>query len=166
MSSDRLPNSGELRRIFGTGAPVVPRGGAECADGAESGLADAILAEIVIGLERLLTGEGGQQIDIRSLPLTETDRTVLRTRLGEGEVKAELAVDGPSQIEETGISGVWWITHRGRDAAILAELIEINFIPDVLCCHDDDVLFGLERVKAMLVGQDRQRENDDGEHPD
>lgn len=159
MSSDRLSNAGELRRIFGTGAPVVPRGGAECADGAESGLADAVLGEIVIGLERLVAGEGGQQIDIRSLPLTETDRAALRTRLGEGEAKAELTVDGPSHIEETGISGVWWVTHRGRDGEIQAELIEISFIPDVLCSHKDDVSFGLERVKAMLAGQEPQREN-------
>jgi len=159
MSSDRLPNAGELRRIFGTGAPVAPPSGTDCADGEQSGLADAVLAEIVIGLERLIAGEGGQQIDIRSLPLTEADRAALRARLGQGEVKAELTVDGPSQVEETGISGVWWITHRGRDGEIQAELIEISFIPDVLCSHKDDVSFGLKRVKSLLAEPELQREH-------
>lgn len=115
-----------------------------------TGLADAVLVEIATLLDALLeTGVPGA-IDLRSLPMTETDRAELKAKLGEGEVKAELNVAGPSFIEETGAPGVWWIRHEGADGRVAAETIAITFAPDILFSHPDDVAAGRERLREML----------------
>lgn len=165
MSRPRLENAAELRRVFGTGAPARPPDAVACADG-ESGLADAVLAEIAVGLEQLLAGAGTQRIDIRSLPLTDADRAALRAALGTGEIRAELDVSGPSLVEETGFSGVWWITHKGREGQMLAELIEITYVPEVLSSHTDDVAQGLARLTALFRGQQPGTEDGNERHRD
>ena len=118
-----------------------------------TGLADAVLREIAGLLDRVIeTGEDGA-IDLRSLPMTDADREELKSRLGAGEVRATLDVAGPSTVEETAISGVWWIRHEGADGRIANEQIAITRIPPILITHPDDLILGAARLQD-LIGSD------------
>ncbi len=118
-----------------------------------TGMADAVLREIAGLLDRLIgTGEDGA-IDLRSLPMTDADREELKSRLGGGEVRATLDVAGPSTVEETAISGVWWIRHEGADGCIANEQIAVTRIPPILITHPDDLSLGAARLKD-LIGAD------------
>ena len=115
-----------------------------------TGLADAVLREIAELLDTLIeTGETGI-IDLHSLPMTDADRDMLKEGLGEGEVRVDLDVAGPSRIEETGTAGVWWVRHEGADGRIAAELIEVTRIPEILLSHPDDIKEGRTRLREHL----------------
>ena len=111
-----------------------------------TGLADAVLQEIIQLLDRLLeTGKPGM-IDLHSLPMTDADRGLLREKLGEGEVDVRLKVAGSSTVEETGTAGVWWVRHEGGDGRLAAEIIEVTRVPDILLSHVDDIREGRARL--------------------
>jgi hydrogenase-1 operon protein HyaF len=121
--------------------------------GAASGMAKALLGEIAALLAKLdETGEGGV-IDLKSLPMTAADRIELDLRLGRGEVKAELAVSGTSEIWETGYAGVWWVRHLGGGGKIAAEAIAIAPVPEILMAQAADVHEAALRLKRDMSGQ-------------
>lgn len=121
--------------------------------GAASGMAEALLGEIAALLTRLdETGEGGV-IDLKSLPMTAADRIELDLRLGRGEVKAELAVSGTSEIWETGYPGVWWVRHRGSGGKVAAEAIAVTPVPEILMAQAADVHEAVLRLKRDMSGQ-------------
>ncbi len=72
--------------------------------------------------------------------------------LGTGEVQATIQALGPSEVRETAINGVWWITHRNNDGQVTAELIEVTTIPAILQTHPADVRVGLARLQKRLRG--------------
>lgn len=116
-------------------------------------LVSAILHEIADHLE-ILAREGiGNSLDLRSLPLTDGDRTQLLSVLGTGEVQARIEAFGPSEIVETAVPGVWWITHRDEAGRIAAELLEITTCPEILGATTDDVQDGLEALRRRLAAQ-------------
>lgn len=127
---------------------VVPMGGGL------TGNADALLAEIATLLERWLDAGVPGSIDLRGLPLSPADFVYLRERLGLGEVRAEVQALGVSEVRETAHPGVWWITHRNIDQEVMAELIEINAIPDILKSQREDVREGLTRLRQQLAASD------------
>lgn len=114
----------------------------------------AILHEIDAMLGRLLdSGENGA-IDIRSLPLMPGDYDALNVALGDGEVVAEIdGGTGPTVISETGISGVWWVSHYGDKDDLMAEFIEITRIPELLISHPDDIEDSREELRMRLAGE-------------
>jgi len=126
----------------------------------EGGLRDnvrAILQEIVTLLDQLLESganvEDGvtRAIDIRSLPLLPGDYEALEDVLGTGEVSAEFDGGyGPTEIFETGISGVWWVKHFNEEGDIAAEFIEIARIPEILLSQEDDMRDGLKDLQERL----------------
>lgn len=117
-----------------------------------SELADAVLREIPVLMQRLLdTGETGT-IDLRSLPMTDWDRRQLATRLGEGEVKAFVTVGGTSTVIETQFAGVWWIRHEGADGRIAAEQVVVARAPEFLLAHPADIEAAQRRLSALLSG--------------
>jgi hydrogenase-1 operon protein HyaF len=121
-----------------------------CLDGQTTGMALSVLAEVGRLLEALAaTGETGA-IDLRSLPLTDADRAQLEDLLGHGEVHAELAVAGRSEVWETGYAGAWWIRHRGADERIATEVIAICPAPDILQAHPDDIQAAARRIRREL----------------
>lgn len=135
--------------------------GAPCADALVSGLADAVMREIAVLLERLAeTGESGA-IDLRSLPMTEADRAQLKERLGTGEVSARLDVVGVSTVEETAYPGLWWIRHEGADGRVANEQIEATWVPAILAAHPDDVAEGRARLEEALRAEAATREQED-----
>ncbi len=131
-----------MNGLDGIGVKVVNAGG--------DGSARAVLREI----ETLLTvlaqkGEEGS-IDLSSLPLTPEDYDLLEETLGEGEVTAEVNSLGATRVHETGIPGVWWVTHYNEDDDVMAEFIEVTYCPEILLTPEDDVKDGLEALRARL----------------
>jgi hydrogenase-1 operon protein HyaF len=116
----------------------------------KSGLADAVLREIPVLMQRLSeTGEGGI-IDLRSLPMTDSDRQELAAKLGEGEVKAFLDVSGASTVFETQFAGVWWVRHEGADGRVAAEQVVVARVPEILLAHPADIAAAQLRLSATL----------------
>jgi hydrogenase-1 operon protein HyaF len=131
-----------MNGLNGIGVKVVHVGG--------NGNAHAVLREIESRLQLLLEkGEEGS-IDLSGLPLMPEDYDLLEETLGEGEVVAEVHSLGPTRIHETGIPGVWWVTHYNSDDEVLAEFIEVAWCPEILLTPEDDVKDGLEALRARL----------------
>jgi hydrogenase-1 operon protein HyaF len=112
----------------------------------------ALLAEVASLLERLASDGRPGAIDLRSLPMSPADRLSLRRALGEGEVEATMTVDGPSNIRETGVPGVWWVEHHDRDGKVSAEFLDIACVPDLLARAPEEVAAGATELRALLAG--------------
>lgn len=117
---------------------------------AEDGSAHLLLQQVVVLLESLVeSGEGGS-IELAQLPLTEEDYALLDETLGQGEVDARVAAPGPIRVAETGIPGVWWITHLDGNDEVMAAFIEVAFCPEILPSPLQEVAEGLDGLKARL----------------
>ncbi|MGO9174435.1 MAG: hydrogenase expression/formation C-terminal domain-containing protein [Rhodomicrobium sp.] len=117
-----------------------------------SELADAVLREIPVLMQRLLDTGATGTVDLRSLPMTDWDRQQLATRLGEGEVKAFVTVGGTSTVTETQFAGVWWVRHEGADGRIAAEQVVVARAPEFLLAHPADIEAAQRRLSAILSG--------------
>ncbi len=100
---------------------------------------NAVLSEVIQGLERLAAGGEPRTIDLRSLPLNPVERERLRALLGDGEVDVTLDLEGVSRVRETGAAGVWWIEHRDAGGELIAEMLEIARVPDILNTDPEDL---------------------------
>ncbi len=109
-----------------------------------------ILREIETLLARLVETERGGAIDLRSLPMSPDDYQKLKEVLGEGEVGATLDAMGPTQVRETSIHGVWWVTHHNSDETIVAEFIEVTVMPEILLTHPADARVGLDKLRSRI----------------
>lgn len=115
-----------------------------------TGQAEAVLSEIADLLGRLLaTGEAGS-IDLRSLPLSPADRDWLDEKLGRGEVEITLEAGGRSDLYETAYAGVWKVTHRDTEERVVAEFIEVAYVPAILRPASADIEQAHERLQASL----------------
>lgn len=124
--------------------------GATCLDSHTTGMAWSVLTEVGRLLENLAaTGEPGF-IDLRSLPLTDTDREELEVLLGRGEVRADLELAGRSEVWETAYPGAWWIRHRGAGDRIAVEEIAVCPVPEILKTHPDDIQAAARRLRQDL----------------
>jgi hydrogenase-1 operon protein HyaF len=110
----------------------------------------AVLSELVSMLERVALGGKPATIDLRSLPMSPQDRIELQQTLGRGEVQATLTADGVSTLQETGVSGVWWIEHRDRHGELIAELIEVAAIPQILEVSSDEMIASAQALRERL----------------
>jgi hydrogenase-1 operon protein HyaF len=111
----------------------------------------AILHEIVTLLERLATANEPSAIDLRSLPMSPLDRTELKRALGEGEVQATLNAEGISTIQETRIPGVWWVEHRDPQGQLIAELIDVTYVPEILARVSDEIAEGARALREQIT---------------
>ena len=118
--------------------------------GNSTGMAYSILAEI----GQLLTAlsEHGEEgaINLRSLPMTDADRSQLEEILGRGEVQAELDLAGASEVWETSYNGVWWIRHKGAGDKIATEEIAVTPVPEILMTHPADIAAASRRIRQDL----------------
>ncbi len=114
-------------------------------------IAMTLLHEIQAMLKTLLdTGQNGI-LDLRALPaLGEDGYQFLKEKLGQGEVSARIQSFGHSEIQETTYSGIWWIVHYNQDDDILTELVEVNFLPELLKSPKDDVMFSQISLSKLL----------------
>lgn len=126
---------------------VLPAAGAGATIG---GGVSAILMEIAARMEALVAGGEAAAIDLRSLPMSASDRQNLVDALGPGEVTIALEIDGSSTIRETGIRGVWWSEYRDRVGTVVAAFIEVAHVPMILPVGDDELAQGAHRLRAMV----------------
>jgi len=116
-----------------------------------SGNAKALLHEMLRLLDELRLGGAGGSIDLRTVPLTNDDRTNLRSILGIGAVDARIEALGESRVRETRFPGIWWVTHCNEAGEVVAEAIEICAIPAILLTPIEDMTDGAERLRQELV---------------
>lgn len=120
-----------------------------------------LLHEIEVLLSDLLTTGKSASIDLRSLPMLPGDYEELREALGDGEVSATIEVFGPTRVRETGVSGVWRVTHYNVDDEVVADFIEIAYVPDILKTHPADARQALETLRSRLSQSVEMTEGDD-----
>lgn len=125
-----------------------PEDPAPSAGARQGASAQAIVSEIEACARRFAeTGETAS-IDLRCLKSMPEEREILAGALGHGEVSAVVAAIGRSEIHETSIPCVWWVSHRNSEEEIVGELIEIAEIPDLLMGDRQSVAYGLAALRS------------------
>jgi hydrogenase-1 operon protein HyaF len=109
---------------------------------------EALLLEIAEHLATFAETGEGHKIDLRSLPVSEADIESLDERLGIGEVRADLAVIGRSDVWETAYAGVWRVRHYGTDDVVAADEVAITAAPEILFSHPDDIRAAAVRLRS------------------
>ena len=110
-----------------------------------------ILHQLVEMHKTLISTEQGNILDLRHEPLDLEEIAALKDLLGQGEINATLTALGSTNICETSISGVWWITHYNSDGTIMSECIEITMCPDMLKTFPQDLELALVRLQDKLT---------------
>lgn len=110
----------------------------------------ALLSELQQKLTHLLNQGQSDSIDLRSLPLFPGELEKLKQLLGKGEIQVKLDTMGHSDIYETTVSGIWWVTHYNQSNDIVAEYLQITLLPDILKTAPSDLQPGLEKLKQLL----------------
>ena len=105
-------------------------------------------------LDLIRTGKTGS-IDIHGLPLLPIEIGYLKDLLGEGEVNVTVKALGTSRIHETGIPGIWWITHFNANEDVMTELIEVTTLPEIIKTHRSTLPAGLEALEQRLVNAEQ-----------
>jgi hydrogenase-1 operon protein HyaF len=109
-----------------------------------------ILHEILTMLKTLITSGQSNILDLRHEPLELDEIAALKELLGQGEVNANLNALGSTNIRETSISGVWWITHYNQEDNIIGEFIEITTCPEMLKTFPEELESALVRLQDKL----------------
>lgn len=122
---------------------------AEHGDSAEN-IVLPILHELAAMLEVLIASGDTGSIDLHRAPLSSQAHDKLRDLLGQGEVKAELDCLGPTQVEETAVAGVWWITYYNEDKKLVGEFIEVTICPEILKAPTGELRAGLRLLRTRL----------------
>ncbi|MDA8365071.1 MAG: hypothetical protein M0Z84_14960 [Gammaproteobacteria bacterium] len=117
----------------------------------------AVVNEVESLLARLADSGACGSIDLRSMPMAPADRDGLRGIFAEGEVSAVIRALGETEVYESIVRGVWWVTHRSEDGRIAAEFIEVTHMPEILKTPPDDVADGLEVLHEQLAALDGER---------
>jgi len=113
-------------------------------------MAEAVMHELATRLRALVEREEPHSIDLRSLPLDPAAKDWLREQLGQGEVEANLDSIGSSKVYETGFSGIWWVSHSDPEERVVAEFIEVCWIPDILQSQREDVKHSLHTLENSI----------------
>lgn len=114
-------------------------------------IAANVLCEVKGLLSKFLDTGATGTIDLRALPHMEpATYRHLRQALMTGEVTALIDADIKVEVTETQYPGVWWLTHRKGDDAIVTEIIEITLIPDILKTHVAEMRASLRRLEQAL----------------
>jgi hypothetical protein len=109
-----------------------------------------ILHELVAMHKTLLSSGQSNILDLRHEPLDVEEITALKELLGQGEINANLTALGSTNISETSVSGVWWITHFNQEGNILSEAIEITTCPEMLKTFPEDLEPALVKLQDKL----------------
>jgi hydrogenase-1 operon protein HyaF len=112
-----------------------------------------LLYEVRHALARLIEQGEPTVIDLGSLPLSPGELEALRTRLGHGEVEARIDAMGPSEVRESAVPGVWWVTHWNAAEEVMGRYIEVTRLPAILETHPDDLTEGLAALEERIANQ-------------
>lgn len=115
-----------------------------------TGNAPPLLRELREMVRRLLDTGEPSSIDLTALPLTPADLDWLRDKLGQGEVAVTLDANGESSFDETACRGVWWVTHRNDQGAVIAQFLEVAFVPELVKAQPQDVEIGYEYLELLV----------------
>jgi len=115
-----------------------------------TGNVEPLLHEVRHALRRLANGGDGTVIDLQSLPLAPGEEGRIEELLGKGEVRAELDALGPSVVQETSYPGVWLVTHRNTEQAVVGRFIEVTHMPELLKSQQADIEQGISRLEHQL----------------
>lgn len=153
------PADDAVERAFADTVAAARDGG--CARGAgddpqaQTGMAAAVLREIAEHLAAVVAGAERRVVGLRGLPLSQGDVAALRAALGPGEVTAAVAAAGRTEIEETGLRGVWWVRQTTDDGRTVVEQIEIGTIPEILEAHPDDIAASARALADRCAAEPR-----------
>jgi hydrogenase-1 operon protein HyaF len=111
----------------------------------------AMLSEISTKLTNLATDGEESTIDLRCILGMPQEIALIRETLGQGEVQATVADIGSSQIRETALPCVWWISHQDSEGKSLGEFIEITEIPDLLKSNHRAIQRGLDELRTCCA---------------
>ncbi len=125
-----------------------------------------ILYEIRHALQRLQETDEPTVIDLMAIPMAPGEESQLESVLGPGEIKAQLDSLGPSEICETGIAGVWLLTHYNADRERVGRFLEITRLPTILESQEADMRRSLSeltrRIGSLEAGEGASAERDGG----
>lgn len=121
-----------------------------------TGMAKAVLSELLDHLQVLANSGNPHVIDLTSLPMTNSDKQELASLLGTGEVNITLSTIGESLIYETAFSGVWWIKHYTSDQKLISELIEITTVPEIIKSHSDDIKHAANELNKIINSDEQE----------
>lgn len=124
---------------------------AGAADSGLTGNAPPLLRELLDMVRRLLEGGEASSIDLTALPLTPADLDWLREKLGQGEVSVTLDANGESSLVETQCPGVWWVTHKNPQGAVIAQFLEVAFVPELVKADPQSVQNGHEYLELLVA---------------
>lgn len=111
----------------------------------------ALLGEIEAKLEALAKDGEESSLDLCWLRGMPADLALLRDTLGQGEVSATISTIGSSQVQETAVPCVWWISHHDHDGSRLGEFIEIAECPDLLRSDRLSIPQGLANLRVRCA---------------
>jgi len=122
-----------------------------CSDELITGNVTPIINEIRHALKKLLDEGEATIIDLRAMPMGPGEEQQLESLLGIGEVTAKIDAMGPSTVNETLFAGVWLVTHRNTEDAILGKFIEITRYPSILESQTEDMRSALKALPDLLA---------------
>ena len=136
-----------------TESPTIPAGAdATCTPcSVPTGNLLPLLYEIRHALNSWLNDGTTHAIDLRSIPMAPDEETQLLETLGVGEIQATLSALGSSEVFETGIAGVWLVTHHNEDGGLVGRFIEICHIPEILKSQTEDARCALQTLDNLLA---------------
>jgi hydrogenase-1 operon protein HyaF len=114
----------------------------------------AVLSELETMLTKLISRQETNSIDIRSLPMMPGDYEQLKSILGKGEVEITVNTLGPSDIYETHVPGIWWISHKNAHDEVLTEFIEVTYYPEIIKVQDGDLNEAHNILQARVNSSD------------
>jgi hydrogenase-1 operon protein HyaF len=82
--------------------------------------------------------------------MSPKDRDELQQLLGEGEVQATILAGGLSVLRETSFAGVWWVMHRNTQGELMAELLEVTYVPKMLASASDEVTAAARALRERI----------------
>ncbi len=118
----------------------------------ESPVVSAVLNQVMELLAQFLASGTAAALDLKRVPrMDAATYRQLKDALSVGEVTATVKADVTVEITETQYPGVWWLTHRKEQGAIVTEVIEITDLPVILKSHAVDMRAGLQRLEQALA---------------
>lgn len=123
----------------------------------------AILSELQFKLQQLIDTGTSDSIDLRSLPLFPGDYEQLKQHLGHGEIHVSIDAMGPSEIYETTIPGIWWVSHFNNQDENIAEYIEVTPLPELLKSNHQDIQQGEQQLQLLIDQYIHNLQSEQGE---
>lgn len=115
-----------------------------------TGLANSLYFQILEAIQKLFNEGKPEIISLKTLPLTAEDLAEIDKFLGMGEIEAKIDVAGLSKVWETKFSGVWRVCHFSRDEKLMVDEIIIDFVPQILLSHSQDIEMAMRKLEGML----------------